>query len=560
MRSNGRPRGLPRLRPVTAMLLLAWAGGGAAMELDTGVPELKLRWDNTVRYNLGTRAERPDQRILNNPTYDESDGKFGRGDVVTNRLDLLTEIDANYRNLTGVRISAAAWYDHAYHDTTVSTTVPGYASSYLGDRYNHAVSRFVQGPAGEWLDAFVWTNLKLGDVPVNVKLGRQTNYFGEGLLIPAHAMSYSQSPVDGVKAVTSPGIETKEVFLPVSQLYVKSQVTPALTLMAQYFLDWKASRLPYGGTYFAPADPFFEGPDRLPVAPNGASLARADSLKPGRRGNWGVGAKLNVEALESAFGLYHRRFDDYNPWFAPDFANFVTIPGVGTGPTGYRLVYPKQVKMTGISAGKVIGSVSVAGDLAYRKDGALNAAGISPLDHQGPRGDTLHAVVNGVYLLPATRFWDTGAFIAELAYSRLLKVTSHAELYKGAGTAACVAPDGKPGGRGDDCSTKNYTAIALSFSPQYLQVAPSWDLDVPLSVNYGIDGNAASSGGGSGKSLAWSIGAKLTYAQRYEFALQYADSAARTKYDPSGLTVIGGAGSVGATDRGWLVFTFKAGF
>jgi hypothetical protein len=550
----------PRLCILAAMLMLAWGGNATATELATGIDGLSLRWDNTLRYNLGVRTEKADPRILGNPTYDESDSKFARGDVVTNRLDLLTEIDANFRKQAGLRISAAAWYDHAYDDRSVHTAVPGFASSYVGNRYNSGVARYVNGPSGELLDAFAWTSFKLGSTPWNLKIGRQTNYFGEGLLIAAHAVSYSQSPLDGVKAVTSPGIETKEVFLPEAQLYLKGQVTPSLTLMGQYFLGWHESRLPYGGTYFAPADPFFEGPDRLPVAPNGATLARAESLKPGKRGNWGIGAKLDVEAVESTFGAYYRQFNDYNPWFAPNLTGFVTIPGVGTVPTAYQLAYPTDVKLVGLSAAKVIGSVSAAADLSFRRGGALNAAGISPVDNQGPRGDTWHAVVNGVYLMPSTRLWDTGTVIAELAYSRLAKVTSHAELYKSVGSAACMAPDGLPGGVADDCSTKDYSALAVIFSPSYLQVMPSWDLDVPLSVNYGLHGNAPSSGGGSGKALSWSVGAKLTYAQRYEFSLQYADSSARSKYDPSGTVLVGGAGSVGTTDRGWLVFTFKAGF
>lgn len=561
MRSIGMrmPAGLA-LRGLSAMLLMAWTGGASAVDIQTGNRDVKLRWDNTLRYNLGVRAERPDTRILNNPTYDESDGKFDRGDVVTNRVDLLSEIDLSYRNLLGARISAAAWYDNACDDHAVRSRVPGYASSYVGDRYNSHVARYVNGPSGEVLDAFVWGNVKFGGMPVNVKLGRQTNYFGEGLLIGAHAISYSQSPIDGVKAVTSPGIETKEVFLPESQLFVKAQVSPALALAGQYFYGWHESRLPYGGTFFAPADPFFEGPDRLPVAPNGATLAHAPSLTPGKRGNWGVSAKLNLEAIESSLGLYYREFDDYNPWFGPNLTGFVTVPGVGTVPTAYRLAYPTGVKLVGASAARVVGPVSVATDISVRKGGALNTDAVSPADQQGPRGNTLHAVVNGVYLLPASRLWDTGSLVAEIAYSRLLKVTRHPELYKGVGEVACVAPDGMPGDRRDGCSTKHYAALALLFTPQYLQVLPSWDLDLPLSLNYGLTGNAASAGGGNGKSLAWSVGAKMTFAQRYEFSLQYADAHAPGKYDPTGRTLIGGNGSVGTTDRGWLVFTFKAGF
>jgi hypothetical protein len=552
------PAGIP-LRGIWVMLTMAWAGSAAAVDIDTGIPNLKLRWDNTLRYNLGARAERPDQRILNNPSYDESDGKFGRGDVVTNRLDLLSEIDLNYRSLAGARVSAAAWYDRAYEDRSVRSLVPGFQTSYTDDRYSSRVARYVNGPSGEILDAFVWANLKLGAVPLNVKLGRQTNYFGEGLLIAAHAVSYSQSPLDGVKAVTSPGIETKEVFLPESQVFVKAQVSQDLALAGQYFFDWHESRLPYGGTYFGPADPFFEGPDRLPVGPGG-SLAHVPSIKPGKHGNWGLSAKLNVEAIESSLGAYYRRFDDYNPWFGPNLTNFVAIPGIGVVPTAYRLVYPTRVELAGLSAARVIGPVSVAGDLSVRRGGALNTDAVSPVDQQGPRGNTLHVVANGVYLLPASRFWDTGTFITEIAYSRLLKVTSHRELYKGVGEASCLSPAGTPGGKSDGCSSKNYAAVAMLFSPQYLQILPSWDLELPMSLNYGLSGNAASAGGGNEKSVSWSVGARMTFAQRYEFGLQYADARAPAKYDPTGSTAIGGNGSFGTSDRGWLAFTFKAGF
>lgn len=547
-------------RSALAVLGIAILAGNAnAVDIDLGNEDLKLRWDNTVRYNLGVRGERPDARILNNPTYDESDSKFGRGDVVTNRLDLLSEVDLSFKNLFGARVSAAGWYDAAYRNESVRVVVPGFTTSYIGDRYNSRVSRYVKGPSGEVLDAFLWTNLKVGTTPVNVKLGQQTNYFGEGLLIPTHAISYSQSPVDGVKAVTSPGIETKEVFLPVGQIFGKAQLSRSLSVAGQYFYDWKESRLPYGGTYFAPADPFFEGPDRLPL-PGGASLTHIDSLKPKSRGNWGVSAKMSVEDIESSVGVHYRQFDDYNPWFGPNLTNFVALPGIGPVPAAYRLVYPKNVRSAGLSFARVIGSISVGSDLSYRMDGALNAAAVSPIDNEGPRGNTLHWVVNGVYLLPKTSVWDTGTVIAELAYNRLLKVTQHPELFKGKGYTGCTDPVGNPGNESDGCSSRNYVGIALSFTPQYLQVLPSWDLDIPLSINYGLKGVAASSGGGEKGSLTWSIGARMTYVQRYEFGLQYSDSRARPKYDPAGTSVVGGSGSVGTTDRGWLVFTFKTGF
>lgn len=544
--------------------LLGCAAGcalpAAAMSIDTGNPDLSLRWDNSVRINLGVRTEAQDRRILNNPTYDESDGKFGRGDFVNKRLDLLSELDLNYKNTAGARLSAAGWYDAAYRDTRVRSTVPGFASSYFNDSYNSTVKRYTRGPSGEVLDGFVWANFRIADKPANLKVGRLTNYWGEAYVLGAHAISYSQSPVDGVKAVASPGIEVKEVFLPLGQLYLKYQPTANLSLAAQYFTEWKPSRLPYGGTYFGPADIFFEGPDRLPVDAAGNALNHAASIKPKRAGNFGLSAKLNVEPIESTLGFFYRRFDDYNPWFSPNFTNFVTIPGVGTVPTAWQLVYPKKVEMVAASFARVIGSVSVGAEVSYRKNGALTAAGMNPVNNEGPRGNTWHALVNGVYLLPKTPFFDTGSVLAELAYSRLGKVTSNEAFFQRAGSAACVNPAGGAGDKSDGCSTKDYLGMALVFTPQYLQVMPSLDMELPVSLTYGLRGNAPSSGGGNEGTLSWSLGAKATYAQKHEFQLLYSDQRARSKYDPSGSVLVGGNGGTSTTDRGWVVFTYKTSF
>jgi Protein of unknown function (DUF1302) len=542
-----------------AATLLA-ATSAVAIEIDTGNPDMTVRWDNTIRGNLGVRIGKQDARILANPNYDESDGKFDRGDFVTQRLDLLSEFDLNYKKIAGFRITGAAWYDYAYHDTTVRTRVPGFASSYLNDRYNNQVTRYTRGPSGEILDAFAWFSFRIADKPANLKVGRHTNYWGEAYVLGAHAISYSQSPLDGVKAVNSPGIELKEVFLPLGQTYFKFQPTPDLALAAQYFYEWKPSRLPNGGTFFGPADFFFEGPDRLPADAAGNSLNHATSIKPKNAGNWGLSAKLNVNAIGSSLGFYYRRFDDYNPWFAPNFTGFVTIPGVGTVPTAWQLVYPKAVSLVGASIARTVGPVSVSAEVSLRSKGALNAAGMNPVDSEGPRGDTWHAVVNGVYLLPKSAFFDTGSLVAEVAYNRLRKVTSNAAFYKGAGTAACVDAFNNPGDKSDGCSTKDYLGMAVLFTPQYLQVRPSWDLDLPMSLNYGLHGNAASSGGGNEGALSWSVGAKLTYAQKHEFQLLYADSRARSKYDPSGSVLVGGNGGNSTNDRAWLVFTYKTGF
>ncbi len=551
-----------RMRAVAAGTAALFACGGvSAFEVETSNSDLRVRWDNTVRYNLGARMESQDARILANPSYDESDSKFGRHDVVTNRLDLLSELDLNYKGQFGARVSAAAWYDQAYDDRSVSAPAlsGAFQTSYVNDRYNHAVKRYVNGPSAEFLDAFVWTNFNLGEVPVNVKLGRHTFAWGEGLLIGGHAISYSQSPTDGVKALTSPGIETKELFLPLSQLSFKAQLTNDLSVMGQYFLEWKPTRVPHGGTYLMGAD---TAPtvDRLPAAP-GVSLPRAPNNEPGNTGNWGLGLKYNAALIDSTVGVFYRRFDDYAPETGIQMLS-------ARGP--FRFTYARNVELLGLSLARTIGSVSVGSELSYRHNAHLNSkTTYGPTDDTGARGNTLHAVVNGMYGLPKTAFWDTGIVMAELAYSRLLKVTRNEALYRGVGysTAACTksgtsGATAQPGDEGDACSTRNFLQVAANFTPQYLGVMPSWDLDLPVSINYGLHGNSPTASGFE-KVLTWSVGAKLTYSQRYEFSLRYADIKAPTKYNASGSSVIGGGAlgsTVGATDRGWLAFTFKTSF
>lgn len=535
---------------VTALLMSA--GTASATGIDVGNPDLKVRLDTTVRYTLGTRTEAQDPAILGNPGNDESDGKFKRGDIITNRLDLFSELDVNYKNSFGARVSAAGWYDAAYSDQKVTPFAAPYTSSYYNNTYNSKVKRFNAGPSGEVLDAFVWGNLVLGEVPVNVKVGRHAVVWGEGLLLGAHAVSYSQAPVDGVKASVSPGVETKEVFLPIGQVSAKAQVTSDLSVAGQYFFEWKNTRGPDGGTYFAGADTA-QNVDRLwnPLLPAaavpGQVLNRASALQPGNTGNWGVMAKLNVPAIESTLGAYFRRFNDYQP----SSVQSTIVPG---GNSTFRFVYPQDITLYGLSFARAIGPVSFGSEVSVRKNAALQASTIGA-DGLGPRGDTAHVVVNGIYLLPSTPLWDSGNLIVEMAYNRLLSVNTNPNQFKGEGYAGCPAGQSRVNG----CSSKQFAQIAVNLTPAYYGVFPSWDVEVPISINYGLKGVSPNSGGGAERALSWSLGLKGIYDAKHEFSLRYADIGAATLYGPTGL-INGGRGAVGMTDRGWLSFTYKTSF
>jgi hypothetical protein len=522
----------------------AVAGAAQAFTLDTGNPDIEARWDTQVRYNLGVRVEGRDSRIANNPIYDESDYKFDRGDLINNRLDVFSEFDFSYRKKLGFRVSAAGWFDAAYSSQVKTNPAFAGQSSYNNDRYSSFTKRFYRGPSGELLDAFVFANQDLGGgKSFNVKLGQHAIYWGESVFDAFNSIAYSQAPLDGRKSLTSPGIEAKEAFLPINQISAQLQLRDDFSVSAQYFLDWKANRLPEGGTYFGGADFLFDGPDRFGVAP-GFFLRRADSVTPDKkRGDWGLSAKWSPAWLDGTLGFYYRKFDERQP-FAPE-----------VNPAGgfYRLVYPRDTELFGISLGKNIGGVAVGAELVRRRNTAFNGIGVNSATLEGPRGNSTHAVLNGTLLTNLGKWANNLVIVGELVWNHWDKVTKNPELFNGLGFAGCLSNDAVR----DACATKNYYGANLLVIPKWLQVYPGLDMSMPVSLSYGLKGNAATLGGGNHGAGSYSIGLSFDYLNKYTLDIKYIDYLVRYR-DIGGVaaTVNGAAYS----DRGLLAATFKTTF
>ena len=227
----------------TALLSLGVISlNAAAFEIDTSNPDVEMRWDNTVRYNLGVRTHSQDPAILGNPNADDGDRNFSNGSVVTSRFDLLSEFDLVWQKNYGVRVSAAAWWDPAYNNlddgnaATANTLnngvpAPGQLSPYT--------KRYAKGASGEWLDAFTFANFNVAGVPVQVKAGQHTVYWGESLLLGGvvHGIAYSQNSVDVWKGLATPGTEAKEVFRPRGGLTIQAQPAQELSLAGTVVLQ-----------------------------------------------------------------------------------------------------------------------------------------------------------------------------------------------------------------------------------------------------------------------------------------------------------------------------------
>ena len=106
MKPAQRHKLVPKLAALAAAAAAACSAN--AFEIDTGNPDLKLRWDNTVKYSNAFRVKDRAPELASDPgTSNLNDGNnnFGKG-LVSNRFDLLSELDLQMNGTIGL---ASEW-------------------------------------------------------------------------------------------------------------------------------------------------------------------------------------------------------------------------------------------------------------------------------------------------------------------------------------------------------------------------------------------------------------------------------------------------------------------
>src|SRR3546814_17970349 len=92
----------------------------------------------------------------------------------------------------------------------------------------------------------------------------------------------------------SPGAEAKELFRPLANVSLQSQLTDSLSVAGQYFFEWQSFRYPEGGTYLGPVDFLFDGPDRQFISPALGFASRTVPSEPKDHGEWGLSARWKI--------------------------------------------------------------------------------------------------------------------------------------------------------------------------------------------------------------------------------------------------------------------------
>ena len=472
-----------------------------------------LRWDNSLKYTLGARTAAPASFYTSDPNTNDGDAAFGkRGKLVSNRVDLLSEFDLTLKDPTksGLRVSAAGWYDAVYNRAHDAIDAGTYNPTSVSNTAFTDYARKWAGRNIELYDAFVHTGFDLGGHDLSVRLGRHTLMWGESLLLAGNGISAAQAPVDIGKVLTVPGIQTKDFLMPVNQLSASLSLNANWDLAAYYQLEYRANRLPAPGTFFSPADLVYDGAERLILAPGFAVPLQGTPKPPKDRGQWGLAMKYRSAETGADYGFYYLRYTAKTPQVMLGLAGIPVAPFAV--PSNYFFAYPQNIELYGLSTSTHVGDANVAGEVSLRKNIPLTslATALVALPGQAPdsarpwaTGDALQWQVSTLWTLPRVAAWDSATLVAEVGGITLLKTTANEAAR-------------------DTSTSKSSLALGVNLEPTWYQVLPDVDLSTPIGLTYNFnDKKPAVDSFGAARGGSTTIGVKFVYANTIRGGLYY---------------------------------------
>jgi len=389
---------------------IAFAGSMSAQAVEFNFGDLSAQWDNTISYGVGWRVEDRDEGQIHyanaesigetgvgsSYNYDDGTLNYDKGDIYTHVVKWSSDLEISYDNYGGF-FRARGYYDAAIMDQETKFKA-------LNEETKDSA-----GKGAELLDAYVWADYYLGEVPVSLRLGRQVVSWGESTFIQGGINSIN--PVDA-SAFRKPGAEVKEGLLPVNMAYTSIGLTADLTLEAFYQLEWEKTRPDPCGTFFSTVDFVADGcgpvvlggteeesfylPQRDRDIADDKPLSKrtmpyAERLlddEPKDSGQFGVALRWYSEALgDTEFGFYHMNIHSRLPYINGAVTNYdptgthsggVPYGKVNPTPTYdsyrplYQIAYPEDLQISGISfATSTEGGASISGEISYKPDAPM---------------------------------------------------------------------------------------------------------------------------------------------------------------------------------------------
>ncbi|MCP1479088.1 DUF1302 domain-containing protein [Pseudomonas chlororaphis] len=297
-------------------------------------------------------------------TADDGRLNFKKGKTFSKIFKGIHDLELKYGD-TGIFLRGKYWYDFELKDE--------HRELYDIDDSNRKMSARASGY--ELLDAFVYHNYAVGDLPGSVRLGKQVVSWGESVFIQNGINAIN--PID-VSAFRRPGAEIKEGLIPVNMFYISQSLTNELSAEVFYQLEWDQTVLDNCGTFFSGADGVADGCTKGLAAagndynrdsPNYIYVPREGDRDARDSGQYGVAVRWLAEDLNSTeFGFYAMNYHSRTPILSANIttANPLLSPAFGLGSASYVVEYPEDIRLYGVSFQTNIGDASVAGEVSYR--------------------------------------------------------------------------------------------------------------------------------------------------------------------------------------------------
>ncbi|MGO1461298.1 MAG: DUF1302 domain-containing protein [Marinobacter sp.] len=322
--------------------------------------------DLIAQGNLGPEFANTNMGASTN-NYDDGNLNFDKGDtyskIVKGNSELFLNYDLNGQYLTrvGALVRGRYWYDFELKDENRAVDDVGQRRSLNSEAKGNA-------SGGEILDAYVFSDWYLGNVPLSVRYGKQVLSWGESTFIQGGINTIN--PID-VPAFRAPGAELKDALLPVEMLYLSAGVTENITLEAFAQTDWAPVRPDDCGTFFSTNDFTSDGcgpilaagqlPDSQAQA-QGFVIPRLGDQEADEKDQFGIAMRWYVPALnDSEFGFYYIKYNSRLPYVSG------TVKEDGSQFPSYFIEYPENINLYGISVNtNTPGGWSLGAEYSYR--------------------------------------------------------------------------------------------------------------------------------------------------------------------------------------------------
>lgn len=296
---------------------------------------------------------------------DDGNWNFKRGETYSKIVKGNTDLSLRYDNV-GAFARARYFYDFELKDEGRARDNMGQSRPLNEDALDQA------GAGVELMDAFVYGDFNLGDMPLNLRVGKQVLSWGESTFIQGGINAIN--PVD-VSAFRAPGAEIKDVLLPVNMIYGSLGVTSAVSVEAFYQLEWEKTRIDPCGTFFSTMDFVADGCGQVLLAgqlPDGIAKSqgliayRIGDRLPDDKGQYGVAVRWFSDLMGGAeFGFYHLNYHSR----VPVISGVLNDPRIGDRFPEYFLEYPEDIKLYGISVALTTESgYSIGAEISHRQD------------------------------------------------------------------------------------------------------------------------------------------------------------------------------------------------